>query len=518
MIKRYFATKDNTITNAFQENLITRGTGSNMGASDVLEVFSIRGQASSGSSELSRVLIQFDTDDIASDRTSGDLPASGSVRFYLKMYNAPHSKTTPRDYKICVFAASASWEEGVGLDMEEYSDLTDDEIGCNWIRKSGSASWAVPGGTVHTGSVSEETFVTGLEDLEVDVTDHVERWLKGMHTNAGFHVRLSSSYEAQFSGSQAFQNTKTSAQNSGFSGSVLINMNGSTRSYYTKRFFGRNSEFHFKRPTLEARFDDAKTDDRGNFYFSSSLAPTDQNKNTLYLYNYVRGRLRDIPVVNQGNIYVRLFSGSSAPTGNPIRQTFGSLNSLYATGSHVSTGIYSCDVCITGNASTLSKVFDVWSNNPAGTTQYFTGSITTKDFSSQGFRSAKKYVLSMPNLGENYKKGDVAFMRLYVREKNWSPNIFTVASATRIPSVLIESASFQLKRCIDGHPVIPYGTGSLKHTGLSYDVTGNYFKLDTSYLESGYQYEICYSFYNEDSNSYVEQPYKFKFRVTDNEY
>ena len=54
MIKRYFAIKDNTITNAFQEDLKTRGTGSNMGASDILEIFSIYGQASSGSTELAR--------------------------------------------------------------------------------------------------------------------------------------------------------------------------------------------------------------------------------------------------------------------------------------------------------------------------------------------------------------------------------------------------------------------------------------------------------------------------------
>ena len=44
-IKRYTANKDNTITNALESNLTSRGTGSNMGASDVLEVFSIYGQA-----------------------------------------------------------------------------------------------------------------------------------------------------------------------------------------------------------------------------------------------------------------------------------------------------------------------------------------------------------------------------------------------------------------------------------------------------------------------------------------
>ena len=68
-IKRYIADADTTVTNAFRDGLreASRGTGSNMGASDALEVFSIYGQgspgqyadASSGSVELSRALIKF---------------------------------------------------------------------------------------------------------------------------------------------------------------------------------------------------------------------------------------------------------------------------------------------------------------------------------------------------------------------------------------------------------------------------------------------------------------------------
>lgn len=58
-IKRYIATADNSITNAFKDNLSTRGTGSNAGAADILETFSIYGQESTGSSELSRILINF---------------------------------------------------------------------------------------------------------------------------------------------------------------------------------------------------------------------------------------------------------------------------------------------------------------------------------------------------------------------------------------------------------------------------------------------------------------------------
>ena len=39
-IRRYKAEADNTISNAFKENLSTRATGSNMGQADVSEVFS----------------------------------------------------------------------------------------------------------------------------------------------------------------------------------------------------------------------------------------------------------------------------------------------------------------------------------------------------------------------------------------------------------------------------------------------------------------------------------------------
>ena len=58
-IKKYIANANNTITSAFRSNLQTRGTGANMGLSDVLEAFSIYGQASSGSTELERILIKF---------------------------------------------------------------------------------------------------------------------------------------------------------------------------------------------------------------------------------------------------------------------------------------------------------------------------------------------------------------------------------------------------------------------------------------------------------------------------
>ena len=62
-LKRYTASADTTITNAYKSNLTTRGTGSNMGRADSLEIFSVYAQESSGSSELSRILLKWDSSD-----------------------------------------------------------------------------------------------------------------------------------------------------------------------------------------------------------------------------------------------------------------------------------------------------------------------------------------------------------------------------------------------------------------------------------------------------------------------
>ena len=125
----------------------------------------------------------------------------------------------------------------------------------------------------------------------------------------------------------------------------------------------------------------------------------------------------------------------------------------------------------------------------------------------------------MPYLKESYSNKETERFRLYVRNKNWSPNIFTKAQASP-ETLIIESASFQVTRIADQKVVIPYGTGSNdnNYSMLSYDVSGNYFDLDLSMLEAGYTYGFQYSFYEDSVSSYREQPYLFKFRVEKDEY
>ena len=505
-IKRYTATADNTITNAYEANLVTKGTGSNMGYADALEVFSIYGQESGSngqSQELSRILIQFPVSSISTDRTAGTIPASGSVSFFLKMYNAKHPFTLPQDFTLTVAPVSRSWSEGTGLDMDEYQDFGVS----NWLKSDSNTFWTKVGGDYLTAVESEVTFPQGYEDLELDITDVVERWITGSaggeFENYGFGVSLTSSQEAYFSSS-------TGADD----GSTIDNPTGASQSYYTKKFFARSSEFFFKRPVIEARFDNRTSDDRENFYYSSSLAPAEQNLNNLYLYNYVRGKQYNVPTVGTNNILVSFYSSvNGSPTGSKILLPVGGDVAddldVNATGTYSSTGIYEVSVALTAAASPLQEIHDVWHSSG---TEFFTGSFYPELMPTYDSAPTFNRITACKNLKKTYSPQDNGRFRFFVRDRNWSPTIYTVATANN-PTDIIESASYNVTRVIDDLVAIPYGTGSNYSTYLSYDKEGNYFDLDMSLLETGYMYEIKLSYYNDSIGDWQEQPQTFKFRV-----
>jgi len=612
-IKRYYATKDNTITNAYKENVTPRGISGNMGQSDTSEVFSIYAQATTSSSELARILTQFDTTEISTDRTAGNIPASGSVSFFLRMYDARHAQTTPKDSTLIISAVSMlpnelsrSWQEGLGLDMENYSD----EDASNWLYSSDDAqqaaviikiddydmvdetliltgsdneylftakaaagvnewaigsdndtcaanlktiintsasadfiatlstlgsnyvgvyaiaggtggnsnaltssdtdklsfdevsaantlllggndsftSWTAEGGDYFTDASSSfsQTFDTGFENLEVDVTTLVEQWVNsagnvlGSKTNNGFGIHLTTALE------------------------------DSTQSYYTKKFFARGSQYYFKRPIIEARWNSSKKDDRGKFFLSSSLVPASDNLMKLYLYNVVRGQLTNIPAVGTNDILVSIYSGSSAPTGSKLYLAAGggvsSVGDVNITGSYIETGIYSCSFAYV--SSSITNIFDVWHS---GTIEYHTGSsINVKTFDSEDYNFDQNYISKITNLRTNYPTNETARFRLFARNKNWSPTIYTVAN-TAIKTSIVDNVYYKITRANDGLTVVDYGTGSSKQTLLSYDISGSYFDFNMNMLEANYAYEINFVYLI--NGSYVEQPETFRFNV-----
>ena len=510
-IKRYFASKDNTITNAFKENLSTRGTGSNMGASDILETFVIHGQTTASvdlipsahnaaNAEQSRAIIQFPVVDIQSDMGNGILPAqTGSVQFVLKMYNSPHGSTTPMSYSLDVCMVSQSWNEGTGLDMDNYSD----QGSSNWMKASSTQAWEDILSNPRTGASfveGENTsgsfhFETGIENLSLDVSEQVYKWLD---TNPDY-----------------------SLPNNGFLVKLPDSIVSGSQSYYTKKFFSRTSEFFFYRPVLEARWDSARKDNRGNFLVSSSLASGEDNLNTLYLYNVVRGQLTNIPTITEDKLHLSLYSGTTGPLGDrlavinsageSVTDITGGL--LVENGTEI-TGIYTASFAST---SSYDDVFDLW-HTGSGTShvQFFSGSLVPNDVRASEVLYDTEYTTTIQNLQSSYTSGQKPRLRIFARNKDWSPNIYTVATRAIVPTI-IEDAYYKVSRDIDGLDIVGYGTGSAvkDYTRLSYDVSGNYFEMDTSLLEPGYSYNIRLAYYLQ--GDYREQPEIYKFRIKEDD-
>jgi len=403
------------------------------------------------------------------------------------MTNTKHSLTTPRDFRLVVSAVETAWQEGYGLDMDNYTDLTYNQRGSNWARASSEATWTTAGGDWDNDDSSSLTasFTNGTEDLELNITPIVEKWIAGTKDNNGVIIRLTADLE------------------------------DAETSYYTKKFYGRTSEFFFRRPVIEARWDSATKDDRANFYYSSSNAPAADNLNTLYFYNYIRGRLTNIPNVGTGSILLSLYSGSSGnPGGSKLALSKGggvvTAADVNVTGGYVSTGIYSASVAITASSTNrLTTLYDIWHS---GSVQYHTGTLEPQSLYASNYNPNPTYVTTVNNLKPVYRKSETNRLRLYTRTKDWSPTIYNKASKT-IERTIIDSGSYRITRNIDRTEVIPFGTGSDLHTQMSFDVSGNYFDLDFSMLEPGYSYTLDFSYYNGSIDSWTIQPEKFKFRV-----
>ncbi len=200
-IKRYFATQDNTISNAFKNDLKNRATGSNAGASDILEAFVIHGQTSASvdsvSAEQARILLQFDMNEIVDDIANGVIPSS-SVDYILKMYNAPHADTicdldvneaisaTPIDpptmsITITVNTSPLAGKEGKKLTSTQIRDRllqeAQNNVGINFEENDGNDSFVVSG----RGELMLEILLTQMrrEGFEMTVSPPKVLYQKG---------------------------------------------------------------------------------------------------------------------------------------------------------------------------------------------------------------------------------------------------------------------------------------------------------------------------------------------------
>jgi hypothetical protein len=360
--------------------------------------------------------------------------------------------------------------------MESYTDIGV----ANWLSASATQAWNTQGGDFLSSNLFQQTFDTGLEDLQVDITGLVESWISGTTSNFGVGIRLTGSQE------------------------------NSTDSYYTKKFFARGSEFFYKRPWIESRTDDSFFDGRDNFIISSSLLEAADNLNKLVLYNRVRGQLKNIPVVGTGsNLFVSLYAGLTGPTAFPLLLHNGQTK---VQAGFYKTGIYTASVAIN---TTASYLYDVWfsgsSVESSSSVVFATGSVIyTQNYNASFENQPVDYVVTISNLKNSYATNEQPRFKIFARDRDWSPNLYTVAS-NDLENITIDNLFYKVIRIQDGLEVVPYGTGSIQYTKTSYDKDGNYFDLNMDIFEKDYAYGIKLGYkFGDDFNELKEV---FKFRV-----
>ena len=473
-IKRYIAEKDTTITDAYKEGFGVRAKQSNMGEADSLEVFSIYAQASTSSVEISRILVQFPIQQLVAERISGTLPASGSVKFFLRLFNVEHPFSVPRDFTLTINPVSKSWEEGYGVDLDTYTDngfiANYGGYGATWQMAGSGSQWINEGSDYLTGSeyALSYSLKTGLEDIDLDITYLTEQWINGALPNNGLLIKLSSSQE-----------------------------DGSTKqSYYTKKFSARGSEFYMNRPCIEARWDPSIIDDRNNFYASSSLLNAEDNTMNVYFYNRVNGKLKNI--VNNPIPTVEFYTDSAFNN---------SLTASYLSVSNPIPGVYKAQVALD---TTASVIYDKWVNDLTTSIKYHSSSFDVYQRTNDDSNDLTEYIINISNLKPIYNQTENARFNIFVREKDWHPTIYTVAY-DNIENTIIPNLYYKIFRFNDNYTVIDYSTGSIAYSKTSYDSNGNYFELNMNILEKDYGYGIKLATW--DGSNLVEFKNIYKFRV-----
>lgn len=467
------ADKDTYITNKYVDSVQVKS--GNVGAAGTLDLFKLYGmtQIKSGSEripkvELSRLLIHFDLNPLVSLFNENKIDITHrSFKCFINLKDVYGGQTTPNNFSVNIFPLSASFDEGFGKDVAYYSDKDK----ANFISASKSSKWYKEGcelacfstgsGDYITSSITvfdtknTQTFVTGEEDLFVDVTNIISATLKNDLPNSGFRISFNESIE------------------------------GNTQTYFVKRFSSRHAYDESKRPKIIVKFDDSICDDTSNLYLDSPVS------SSLFFYNYVNGQLTNLVSASQsvtGSNSILLELKTTVPGVGDY--------SLYFTGSqhkfgiNEAAGIYSASVILpltnpnikTKHLSSGSITFTpIWSSLDKSIA-YFTGSSITAYPPNRTTKRAnpQKYLINALGVNSEYSEDADITIRVNIFDKN-SPTIFAKRVPVELPSIILKNCYYAIRDLATDEYVIPFDSIT-NSTRLSSDSGGMYFSINTTSL------------------------------------
>ncbi len=424
MIFTSFASKDNTISNVNIRN--SSKTGSNCGASEILEMYVLTSSASGRG--LSRILINFDISELSSSISRGEIPSS-SVKFQLTLKSADHYETTPYSFDIEAYPVSRSWDEGRGISM--YDEGLKDLGVSNWRNATSVASWASPGSDFISSISSSQHFETGFEDLSIDVSNIVYAWLTGGVQNNGILLKYSDAYET------------------------------GSADFYVKKFYSRQSHVPSRKPKLDALWYQVNQDDRENVKYNLS--------GNLYYYRQIDGHFKNL----DSEVFVHILNSSST-----VVQTL--------TASRESEGVYKVSGVVVSPTSSTIYFRDVWFS---GSTQYFTGSFLPVYATGSYSIDNLDIDLHLPNLKPSYDKNQKILLRVVAKQTDYRPAI-RLSGTVGNGEIFLSSSYFSILNADTEDVLVDFSTGSVEYSKLSYDKDGNYFSVWTNSFPEQNIYKI----------------------------
>ena len=149
--------------------------------------------------DISRSLIQFNTNEISASNASGDISVH-SAELLIRECEAIES---PTDYTLHAHPVSQSWDVGIGTRFDVISIE-----GCSWNKRTTLSNWLIgsaslessgshngKGGMWLTGSSASQTFSYSSSDISMNVLNTVQDWVSGSIPNNGLILKHDSEKE-----------------------------------------------------------------------------------------------------------------------------------------------------------------------------------------------------------------------------------------------------------------------------------------------------------------------------------
>ena len=503
MHRSFFAVKDTTINSGSDLIDGTTFQDKNVGQDEILELKKVYDNKEFKFP--TRMLIQFDTDEIESYISSSVLPSD--YKLVLRLFETAGTSGLSNDYTIAAYPLSESWDEGIGME----ADNPKTTIGCSWLNRENDSpnvsevTWSNAGGTYIAGDEVTQSFSLSSPDIEMDITDMSKKWFGGVNQNHGILLRFSGSSERGDIISSSIDTATSSSISSVVTGNAAGT--GVTSSFDVRVVGGKYHIDGVLSPNLvllsgnQYRFLQHHSSNGSHpFRFSEVITLGDNNNADPYTTG-----VQEVGTPGDGGTtYTRINVTDSTPTlypycGNHSNMYNDASASIQTNTLAVSSSVSSSIVAGTvnhilksGEAEDL-KFFSRQTNTiyspklelrwddhlPA--TGSNTGSLTALDLSGQ----TENYVYQL-HKRESYKETETVKFRFGAR-KRYIDKSFTTSVQTVSGSYFAEgSASYSVIDMATNEDVIPFSA----YTTMSCDPISPYFTQDLNTFEPNRAYKI----------------------------